>query len=96
MISDINEDGSGEINLEEFLDLMTVWISDGGSKEDIAKMFALFDEDKTGYITLKNLKRVAKELGETMGGAGDDADQDGQISVYGFYTIMTKQTFAWN
>ena len=32
-------------------------------------MFNLFDDDQTGKITLRNLKRVAKELGETMSGA---------------------------
>ncbi len=32
-------------------------------------MFNLFDDDQSGKISLRNLKRVAKELGETMSGA---------------------------
>jgi Ca2+-binding EF-hand superfamily protein len=28
--------------------------------------FRLFDEDETGFITLENLMRVSRELGETM------------------------------
>merc|ERR1712127_662408 len=62
--------------------------SNTDSKEDIQKVFNLFDDDKTGYITLHNLKRVAKELGETMSDAEllemierADTDQDGQISI---------------
>ena len=29
------------------------------TKEDIQKIFELFDDDKTGYISLQNLKRVS-------------------------------------
>ncbi|CAN0058399.1 unnamed protein product, partial [Phaeothamnion confervicola] len=68
MISDIDKDGSGSIDFEEFLDMMTAKMSDKDTKEDIRKVFNLFDDDQTGTITLRNLKRVAKELGETMSG----------------------------
>ena len=63
-------------------------------------MFNLFDDDNTGKITLKNLKRVARELGETM--TDDellemieraDKDKDGEINFEEFYEIMTKKTF---
>ena len=42
--------------------------SDKDTREDIQKVFNLFDDDQTGHISLRNLKRVAKELGETMSG----------------------------
>merc|ERR1712196_762878 len=100
MIGDIDKDGSGSIDFEEFLDMMTAKMSDKDSREDIMKVFNLFDDDGTGKISLKNLKRVAKELGETMTEAEllemierADADQDGEINFEEFYAIMTKKTF---
>ncbi len=45
--------------------------SDKDTREDIQKVFNLFDDDQTGKISLRNLKRVAKELGETMSGEYD-------------------------
>merc|ERR1711918_268658 len=101
MISDIDKDKSGEIDFEEFLDMMTAKMSDKDSREDIMKVFNLFDDDQTGKISLRNLKRVAKELGETMTDAEllemierADNDQDGEISPEEFFAIMTKKTFS--
>ena len=101
MIGDIDKDGSGSIDFEEFLDMMTAKMSDKDSREDINKVFNLFDDDGTGKISLHNLKRVAKELGETMTEAElvemierADNDADGEISPEEFYTIMTKKTFS--
>lgn len=36
------------------------------NKKGINKIFDLFDDDRSEAINLNNLKRVAKELGETM------------------------------
>merc|ERR1711924_334733 len=67
MIADLDQDGAGgAIDFEEFLDAITQKLGDKESREDISKIFQLFDDDKTGVVTLKNLKRIAKELGETM------------------------------
>jgi centrin-1 len=63
MIADLDADGSGQIDFEEFLTLMTARVSDKDSRENIRKIFNLFDDEKTGFISIKNLRRVAKELG---------------------------------
>jgi Ca2+-binding EF-hand superfamily protein len=66
MIADIDKDGSGTIDFDEFLQMMTAKMSEKDSREEILKAFRLFDDDETGKISFKNLKRVAKELGENM------------------------------
>lgn len=34
--------------------------------EDIRRAFQLFDDDNTGKISLRNLRRVAKEIGDRL------------------------------
>lgn len=66
MIADIDKDGSGTVDFEEFLVMMTAKMGERDSREEILKAFKLFDDDNTGKISFKNLKRVAKELGENI------------------------------
>ena len=66
MIADLDSDGSGAIEFSEFLALMTARVGEKDSREDIEKVFKLFDDERTGHVSIKNLRRVAKELGETM------------------------------
>ena len=101
MITDLDKNKSGNIAFEEFLDMMTARMSDKDTHADIAKVFRLFDDDCTGSISLRNLRRVARELGETMTDEElqemiDRADSNGdsQVTMDDFYNIMTKKTFA--
>ena len=101
MISDLDKNKSGTIDFEEFLDMMTARMSDKDTREDIAKVFRLFDDDNTDTITLRNLRRVARELGETMTDEElqemvdrADSNGDGAVTLDDFFNIMTKKTFA--
>ena len=134
MIAEVDKQGTGAVEFQDFLDLMTVKIVSLNISllilyysqytpvsiaihyfmlslssilmmnrlkrdplEEIRKAFRLFDDDETGKISLKNLRRVAKELGETMTDDElqemiDEADRDGdgEINEEDFIRIMKK------
>ena len=49
-----------------FVSLVKDWILARDPREEIEKAFRLFDDDGTGKVSIRNLRRVARELGETM------------------------------
>lgn len=86
-----------QITLNQFIDIMSAKLVDKDAKEEIYKAFRLFDDDSTGKISFKNLKRVAKELGESITDdelqemiAEADLDGDGQVNEDEFFRIMKK------
>ena len=66
----IDGDDNGTIDFAEFLAMMTGKMGEKDSREDIEKVFKLFDDDNTSRISFRNLARVAEELGENI---DDDA-----------------------
>merc|ERR1712022_81820 len=62
----MDADGDGTIDFDEFLAMMTARKQGEDTREDLLKVFKLFDDDKTGTVSFKNLKRVCQELGENM------------------------------
>jgi len=97
MIADVDDDGGGEIGFDEFLKMMTHKILNKDPKEDMLKAFRLFDDDSTGFVTFKNLKRVAKETNQTLDDTeleemmtDADKDGDGQLNEEEWLIMMKK------
>ncbi|XP_070073497.1 uncharacterized protein [Drosophila takahashii] len=97
MIAEIDKDCSGRIVFNDFLHLMTMKMAEKDTKEEILKAFRLFDDDETGKISFRNLKRVARELGETLTDEElremideADLDNDGEVNQEEFLRIMKK------
>merc|ERR1712094_42132 len=66
MVKDIDADGNATIELEEFYEMMSGKMSEKDAAEEMKKAYALFDVEKKGKISIKDMERVAQEIGESM------------------------------
>merc|ERR1719415_296157 len=74
---DLDRDTSEKLTYAEFERLMTERFSKRDSREESDRIFKLFDEDCSGFITFKNLKRTINELGEDL----DDNEMQEMIEM---------------
>ena len=94
MVSDVDTDGDGEINFEEFLMMMAR--KENTDNDEIRAAFAIFDKNQDGFISRTELRTVMESLGEeqlteedidTMM-KGADQNGDGQVSFEEFAAMM--------
>jgi centrin-1 len=92
------DESGGSVEFQEFAEMMTERMNSRDTREEIMKVFALFDEEGTGKITFRNLKRVAQELGEDLTDEElnemiDEADRTGEgaINQEDFFRVMKKR-----
>ena len=97
-MTELDKNKSGSLDFSEFLELMTSRMADRDSKEELHKVFRLIDDDGSEVITVKNLTRVCKELGETMTEKEieeminrADTKGDQKITFEEFYCLLTDK-----
>ncbi|CEL92956.1 unnamed protein product [Vitrella brassicaformis CCMP3155] len=86
-----------QLSFNEFFDKMTATAKEHEKLEEIMKIFMLFDEDRTGTISVANIEKVALQLGEKLDKSQledmvklIDSDGDGEISPEDFYLVLTR------
>ncbi|KAF4709137.1 hypothetical protein FOZ62_008900, partial [Perkinsus olseni] len=111
MLSELDRDGNASLSFEEFLELLSGKQADDGqiSQEEVDKLFRLIDVDNKNYISVQDIERVAKEVGENLSveeiaevvrQATSDPDREDlcvsgkwRVTREAFYIVMTKKTF---
>ncbi|CAD5183207.1 unnamed protein product [Musa acuminata subsp. malaccensis] len=98
MIREVDVDGNGTIEFDEFLNVMamrTKEATEAEAEEELREAFKVFDIDNNGYISPSELMSVMTNLGEevTKEIAAEmimevDADGDGQVDFKEFSTLM--------
>jgi centrin-1 len=99
VICNLDREGSGNITFEQFVHLNTRRLVEKDSRENIATIFSLFDDQKSGFISVQSLRRKARELGLELEDkdfqdmiAVADQDRDGFISEEEFYQFVAFPT----
>lgn len=95
MIKEVDSDGDGFIDLQEFIELNTKDVDSDEVMENLKDAFSVFDIDKNGSISADELQNVLRSLGEDCSLAecrkmicGVDANGDGMISFDEFKVMM--------
>uniref|UniRef100_A0A0C9S737 TSA: Wollemia nobilis Ref_Wollemi_Transcript_13984_875 transcribed RNA sequence n=1 Tax=Wollemia nobilis TaxID=56998 RepID=A0A0C9S737_9CONI len=95
MMREADTDGDGFINFEEFIESNTKGVSNAHLLKDLENAFKMYDLDKNGAISVEELHKVLKSLGEGTSLQecrqmikGVDKDADGSINLEEFKIMM--------
>lgn len=97
---EIPKDITDSLTFDEFIRIVAPIMPKRDSKEEIFRIFKLFDEDGTGKISFKNLRKIANEVGENLTDdeikemikeADRSTHQEGLIDFDDFYRVMKKK-----
>jgi len=100
MISEVDIDGNGNINFQEYISLMARRMRDGDLEEEMKQVFRLFDRDGNGLVGASELKSLMLGIGEkiTDDEVEDmireaDKDGDGYVSYQEFKDIIENKDY---
>ncbi|XP_021094661.1 troponin C, skeletal muscle isoform X3 [Heterocephalus glaber] len=98
IIEEVDEDGSGTIDFEEFLVMMVRQMKEdakGKSEEELAECFRVFDRNADGYIDAEELAEIFRASGEHVTDEeieslmkDGDKNNDGRIDFDEFLKMM--------
>jgi len=97
MINEVDQDGNGEIDFEEFLSMMAKKLKETDLEEDIREAFRVFDKNSSGIISTLELRHIMTNLGEKLKDSEidemirhADIDGDGSVNYNEWVTMMTS------
>lgn len=90
MVNEVDQDGNGTIEFNEFLQMMSKKMKDADSEDELREAFRVFDKNNDGLISSNELRHVMTSLGERLSEEEvddmikeADLDGDGQVNYEG-------------
>eukprot|EP00826_Nyctotherus_ovalis_P037228 TRINITY_DN3382_c0_g4_i6.p1 TRINITY_DN3382_c0_g4~~TRINITY_DN3382_c0_g4_i6.p1 ORF type:complete len:127 (+),score=45.59 TRINITY_DN3382_c0_g4_i6:144-524(+) len=98
MINEVDEDGNGVIDFNEFLVLLSGNMKESDEAEELAEVFRVFDKDRDGQLSSEELRHVMLNLGEKLSDEEvdemlkeADVNKDGSIDFEEFAKMMASR-----
>ena len=92
--------GSGSIEFPEFMQLMAKRMKETDIEREIKEAFQAFDDERKGFLTSENLRRIMLNFGDKDSLLNEDEidemikyadiDGDGDIDYNGGYMLVTS------
>lgn len=95
MIAEVDIDGNGKIDFEEFVNLMNKRSKETDAEEEVINAFKVLDKDGQGVLSSTELRHIMTTLGDAL--TEDEVDEmireadidgDGQINYEEFVRMM--------
>jgi len=102
LIKEFDADGSGEIEFEEFAGLVARFVlqedDSGALEEELREAFRLYDKEGNGYINVKDLREILRQLDDNISEdeldemiADIDTDGSGTVDFDEFMEMMSGE-----
>jgi centrin-1 len=101
LIAEVDPQGTGAISFAGFSELIHAKMAERETVDDARRAFDMIDDDRTGRISFRNLKRITRELGEALTDqelremiSEADTDNDGELSMEEFTALVRTASFS--
>ncbi|KAJ9577040.1 hypothetical protein L9F63_006388, partial [Diploptera punctata] len=98
MVNEVDQDGNGTIEFNEFLQMMSKKMKGADGEDELREAFRVFDKNNDGLISSTELRHVMTNLGEKLSDEEvddmireADLDGDGMVNYEEFVTILTSK-----
>ncbi|KAF0305529.1 Calmodulin [Amphibalanus amphitrite] len=86
MVSTVDQEGTGQIEFNEFLQMMARKMAGVETEEELKEAFRVFDKDEDGFLSVAELRHIMTSMGDKMTNEEVDdmvreADRDGKGKI---------------